>query len=115
MKNVVKIVASSVALISALGLGAVAANGSVKGSPADGPNQTTSSTATGSGDHPECYDARRLNEPSDFCYLTMGPWNSTKTSDEEVRSLMPIDRMLVAGKTTKEIQRYYPDYVPAAR
>lgn len=114
MKNLFKIVVASVALISALGLGTVAANGSVKDSPHDDPNHTTSSPAAGS-DHPECYDARRLNDPRDFCYLTMGPWNSTKPSDEEVRQLMPIDRMLAAGKSTKEIQRYYPGYVPGTK
>lgn len=57
----------------------------------------------------------RLHWTADFCFLTIGPWNSTKSSDEEVRSLMPIGRMPTAGKTTEEIQRYYPDYVPAAR
>jgi hypothetical protein len=114
MKIALKIAASSAVLISTLGLGAMAANGSPKDSPNDDLDQTTSSPAAGT-DHPECYDARKLHDPSDFCYLTVGPWNSTKSSDEEVRSLMPIDRMLAAGKTTEEIQRYYPDYVPAAR
>ncbi|MET4096977.1 hypothetical protein [Arthrobacter sp. UYCu712] len=113
MKNSLKIAASGAVLISMLGLGAVAANGSAKETPNDHPSRT-SSPAAGT-DHPECYDERKLHDPADFCYLTIGPWNSTKSSDEEVRSLMPIDRMLTAGKTTEEIQRYYPDYVPAAR
>lgn len=114
MKNASKIAASGAVLISMLGLGAMAANGSPTDSPHDDLDQTTSSSPTGS-DHPECYDERKLHDPSDFCYLTMGPWNSTKSPDEEVRSLMPVDRMLAAGKTTEEIQRYYPHYVPAAR
>ena len=114
MNNALKIAASSAVLISTLGLGAMAANGSANASPHEDLDQTTSSPATGT-DHPECYDERKLHDPSDYCYLTMGPWDSTKSSDEEVRNLMPIDRMLAAGKTTEEIQRYYPDYVPAAR
>jgi hypothetical protein len=113
MKNSLKIAASGAVLISMLGLGTVAANGSAKETPHDDPSRT-SSPAAGT-DHPECYDERKIHDPADFCYLTIGPWNSTKSSDEEVRSLMPIDRMLAAGKTTEEIQRYYPDYVPAAR
>lgn len=63
-------------------------------------------------DHPECYNAARLNDPNDFCYRTIGPWNSTSSSDEEVRALMPIERMLAAGKTTEEIRRYHPEYTP---
>jgi hypothetical protein len=112
MKNSLKIAASGAVLVSILGLGAVAANGSAKETPRDSPSRTSSPAA--GIDHPECYDERKLHDPADFCYLTIGPWNSTKSSDEEVRSLMPIDRMLAAGKTTEEIQRYYPGYVPAA-
>jgi hypothetical protein len=66
-------------------------------------------------DHPECYNTAKLNDPNDFCYRTMGPWNSTKSSDEEVRALMPIGRMLAAGKTTEEIRRYHPEYSPPTR
>ncbi|SDL26869.1 hypothetical protein SAMN04487916_107119 [Arthrobacter sp. ov407] len=66
-------------------------------------------------DHPECYNTAKLNDPNDFCYRTMGPWNSTRSSDEEVRALMPIERMLAAGKTTEEIRRYHPEYSPPAR
>ena len=79
----------------------LAANGSAKETPDDDPSRTSSSAAG--------------TDPADFCCLTIGPRNSTKSSDEEVRSLVPIDRRLAAGKTTDEIQRYYPDYVPAAR
>lgn len=66
-------------------------------------------------DHPECYNTARLNDPNDFCYRTMGPWNSTRSSDEGVRALMPIERMLAAGKTTEEIRRYHPEYSPPTR
>lgn len=113
MKNSLKTAASGAVLMSLLGLGAVAASASAKDSPHDSPSRS-SSPAAGT-DHPECYNERKLHDPADFCYLTIGPWNSTKSSDEEVRRLMPIDRMLTAGKTTEEIQSYHPHYVPAAR
>lgn len=60
-------------------------------------------------DHPECYNETKLNDPNDFCYKTIGPWNSTKSSDEEVRSLVSVEQMVAAGRTVDEIQRYYPD------
>lgn len=66
-------------------------------------------------DHPECYNETRLNDPNDFCYKTMGPWNSTKSSDEEVRSLVSVDRMVAAGMNVQEIQRYYPEYRPFSK
>lgn len=60
-------------------------------------------------DHPECYNETKLNDPNDFCYKTIGPWNSTKSSDEEVRSLVSVEQMVAAVRTVDEIQRYYPD------
>jgi len=96
-----------VALTPLLALGVSAAFGSSASGPAD--------TAAGGLDHPECYNETRLKDPNDFCYKTMGPWNSTKSSDEEVRSLVSIERMIESGRTVEEIQRYYPDYRPSSK
>lgn len=63
-------------------------------------------------DHDECYDGKKPNDPSDFCYQTIGPWNSTTSTDEEVRELVSIEQMVAIGATTAEIQRYYPRYRP---
>jgi len=79
------------------------------GSSASGVAEDTAADST----HPECYNEIRLNDPDDFCYKTIGPWNSTKSSDEEVRSLVSVEDMTAAGRTTEDIQRYYPDYNPA--
>ncbi|WP_416404766.1 hypothetical protein [Arthrobacter sp. LFS091] len=69
----------------------------------------------GEKSHPECYNATKLNDPNDFCYQTIGPWNSTRSSDEEVRSLMSLERMVEFGLKVEEIQRYYPDYSPSSK
>lgn len=79
------------------------------------PASTGHAGSSGGTEHPECYNTARLNDPNDFCYRTMGPWNSTRSSDEEVRALMPIERMIAAGKTTEEIRRYHPEYSPPTR
>ena len=92
-----------VALTPLLALGLSAAFGTSTSGPAD--------TAAGASAHSECYNEVRLNDPNDFCYRTMGAWNSTKSSDEEVRSMMSIERMVAARKTVQEIQRYYPEAV----
>jgi hypothetical protein len=65
--------------------------------------------------HPECYDAAKLNDPSDFCYQTMGPWNSTLATDDEVRRFVSVDAMARAGMSAAQIQRYYPAYSPATK
>ena len=101
MKNGIAVLA----LTPLLALGVSAAFGSSASVPAD--------TAAGGPDHPECYNETRLNDPNDFCYRTIGPWNSTKSSDEEVRAIMSVDRMVEAGKTVQEIRRYYPEYSPS--
>lgn len=41
------------------------------------------------------------------------PSNSVKLTNAEVRELMPIDRMVEAGKTVKEIRQYFPEKTPA--
>jgi hypothetical protein len=41
------------------------------------------------------------------------PSNSIRLTDAEVRELMPIDRMIAAGKTVKEIRQYFPEKTPA--
>lgn len=98
---------AAVALTPLLALGLSAAFGASKSGPAG--------TAVDASDHPECYNKARLNDPNDFCYRTMGPWNSTRSSDEEVRSMMSVERMVRAGKTVQEIQRYYPEYAPSTK
>lgn len=69
----------------------------------------------GDTSHPECYDAAKMNDPNDFCYQTIGPWNSRLLSDEEVRSVVSLDQMINAGHPTDQIQRYYPEYQPATK
>lgn len=69
----------------------------------------------GDTSHPECYDAAKMNDPNDFCYQTIGPWNSRLLSDEEVRSVVSLDQMISAGHPTDQIQRYYPEYQPATK
>lgn len=98
---------AAVALTPLLALGVSAAFGSSAAGPVD--------TASGGSDHPECYTETRLNDPNDFCYKTMGPWNSTKSSDEEVRAMVSVERMVESGRTLQEIQRYYPDYSPSSK
>ncbi|MFE4226946.1 hypothetical protein ACFRJ8_03540 [Arthrobacter sp. NPDC056886] len=98
---------AALALTPLLALGLSAAFGTSKAPPVD--------TAADASDHTECYNEARLNNPNDFCYRTMGAWNSTKSSDEEVRSMMSIERMVKAGKTVQEIQRYYPEYSPSTK
>lgn len=113
-----KAIAGSLALTVMLGLGAAAASGSAftgAGQEETGQVKPAASLpASNDPDHPECYDELRLADPNDFCYQTMGPWNSVRSSDDEVRSLMPVERMIAAGKTVSEIQRYYPHYTPKA-
>ncbi|AXJ08644.1 hypothetical protein CFN17_02645 [Arthrobacter sp. PM3] len=99
-----KICVAVLALTPLLALGVSTAFGSAASVPA--------ATSAGGPDHPECYNETRLNDPNDFCYRTIGPWNSIKSSDEEVRAIMSIDRMVEAGKTVQEIRRYYPEYSP---
>lgn len=107
MNKGMKSAIAGVALTPLLALGLSAAFGTSTSGPAD--------TAAGASDHPECYNQARLNDPDDFCYRTMGVWNSTKSSDEEVRSMMSIERMVAARKTVQEIQRYYPEYSPPTK
>jgi len=98
---------AALAITPLLALGVSAAFGSSASRAVD--------VASGESDHPECYNETRLNDPNDFCYKTMGPWNSTKSSDEEVRSLVSVERMVESGRTVEEIQRYYPDYSPSSK
>ncbi|WP_346958961.1 hypothetical protein [uncultured Arthrobacter sp.] len=114
-----KAIAGSLALTLMLGLGAAAASGSaLTGAAAQKETRqvqpASAQPVSNDPDHPECYDDTRLADPNDFCYQTIGPWNSVRSSDDEVRSLMPVERMIAAGKTVSEIQRYYPDYTPKA-
>jgi len=71
--------------------------------------------ATGDPSHPECYDAAKMNDPNDFCYQTIGPWNSRLLSDDEVRSTVSLEQMISAGYPSEEIRRFYPAYEPDAK
>jgi len=95
---------AAVALTPLLALGLSAAFGTSKSGPAG--------TAVDAPDHPECYNEARLNDPNDFCYRTMGPWNSTRSSDEEVRSMMSVERMVRAGKTRSRDPALLPGIRP---
>jgi hypothetical protein len=107
-----KVIGLSIGLAATLSVGAVAAYAS-----ADRPSKDNSPVVTSEvgSDHPECYDPAKLNDPNDFCFKTIGPWNSVRSSDDEVRALMPVERMVQAGRTVAEIRRYYPDYSPEGR
>lgn len=110
MATNIKLAGLGLGLAATLSLGAVAAYAS-----AESPSTTPAVTSQVGSDHPECYDQAKLADPTDFCFKTIGPWNSVHSSDNEVRSLMPVDRMVKAGKTTEEIRRYYPDYSPQGK
>ena len=71
--------------------------------------------ATGDPSHPECYDAAKMNDPNDFCYQTIGPWNSRLLSDDEFRSIVSLEQMISAGYPSDEIRRFYPAYEPDAK
>ncbi|WP_427017070.1 hypothetical protein ACQCSX_20660 [Pseudarthrobacter sp. P1] len=103
---------SAFAVASLLAVGGASAHAAM-----DHPAPAPAVSETGSGDpsHPECYDAAKLNDPSDFCYQTMGPWNSTLATFDEVRQHVSIETMVEMGRTTAQIQRYYPDYTPTAK
>ncbi|MGO4805180.1 hypothetical protein AB4089_08645 [Arthrobacter sp. 2MCAF15] len=107
MNKRTKIGIGAVSLTPLLALGLSAVFGSSTSSPVD--------TASGGLEHPECYNEARLSDPNDFCYRTMGPWNSTKSSDEEVRSMISVEQMIEAGRTVQEIRRYYPEYSPGTK
>lgn len=104
-----KLLGLAIGLAATLSLGAAAAYASAERSSKDDSPVVTSEVAS---DHPECYDPAKLNDPNDFCFKTIGPWNSVRSSDDEVRALMPVERMVQAGKTVEEIRRYYPTYSP---
>lgn len=69
----------------------------------------------GDTSHPECYDAAKMNDPNDFCYQTIGPWNSRLLTDDEVRSVVTLDQMISAGHPTDQIRRFYPEYQPTTK
>jgi hypothetical protein len=107
-----KLVGLSIGLAATLSLGAAAAYASAEHPSKDNSPAVTSEVGS---DHPECYDPAKLNDPNDFCFKTIGPWNSVRSSDDEVRALMPVKRMVKAGKTVEEIRRYYPEYSPQGK
>ena len=47
--------------------------------------------------------------------MNKGMKSGTKSSDEEVRNMMSVGRMVKAGKTVQEIQRYNPEYSPPTK
>ena len=104
-----KLLGLAIGLAATLSLGAAAAYASAERPSKDDSPVVTSEVGS---DHPECYDPAKLNDPNDFCFKTIGPWNSVRSSDDEVRALMPVERMVQAGKTVEEIRRYYPTYSP---
>ncbi|WP_426985752.1 hypothetical protein [Pseudarthrobacter sp. Y6] len=65
--------------------------------------------------HPECYDAAKMNDPNDYCYQTIGPWNSRLLSDDEVRSAVSLEQMISNGMPTDHILRYFPAYQPNSK
>lgn len=63
--------------------------------------------------HPECYDTAKMNDPNDFCYKTIGPWNSTLLTKDEVRAQISLESMIEADFPEDRIKELYPEYVPA--
>ena len=62
------------------------------------------------GEHPECYDPVKANDPADFCYQVIGPWNSRLLTNEEVAARFSSDEMAGNGLTPDEIRKYHPEY-----
>ncbi|WP_223995536.1 hypothetical protein [Arthrobacter sp. NicSoilB11] len=63
--------------------------------------------------HPECYDEAKANDPSDFCYKTIGEWNSKRLTADDVRSQFSSQEMAKNGMSPETIRQYYPEYTPA--
>jgi len=63
--------------------------------------------------HPECYDPAKANDPNDFCYKTIGEWNSRLLTADDVRSQFSSQEMAKNGMTADFIRQYYPEYTPA--
>jgi len=106
MKLVLGMVGAAVVLMG----GAVAGiQASTKAEPAAAPSSMADTS------HPECYDAAKMNDPNDFCYQTIGPWNSRLLTVDEVRTAVSLEQMISAGRPAEEIRRYYPEYQPTAK
>lgn len=63
--------------------------------------------------HPECYDEAKANDPNDFCYKTIGEWNSKLLTADDVRSQFSSQEMAKNGMSPDFIRQYYPEYTPA--
>lgn len=98
-----------------IGTAAVLMGGAFAGIQASTNTEQVAAPSMGDTSHPECYDAAKMNDPNDFCYQTIGPWNSTLSSAEEVRSLVSLEKMISVGMPTAHIQRYYPEYQPVTK
>lgn len=81
------------------------------GVPDKAPRAVSTSPQPALLDHPECHSARK-DDPKDDCYKSIGPWNSTKLSADQVRREIPLTEMVSAKIPAKDIQRYYPGYQP---
>ena len=110
MARNIKRIGLSIGVAATLSLGAVAAYAAA-GQPSKDNSPVVTTSEVGA-DHPECYDTAKINDPNDFCYQTIGPWNSRLLSDDEVRSVASLEQMISAGHPTDQIQRYYPEYTP---
>ena len=103
--------------LSVLGIAALVMVGGAGAHAAMGESTPPSNSGATQSDasHPECYDAQKLNDPNDYCYQTIGPWNSTLSNAEEVRSLVSLEKMVQTGMKAEEIRRYYPEYQPSPK
>ncbi|MFJ4208845.1 hypothetical protein ACIPY2_10335 [Paenarthrobacter sp. NPDC089675] len=54
-----------------------------------------------------------MNNPDDYCYRNIGPWNSTTASVSEVRAHVSLQSMIEQDMPASVIQKYYPEYSPA--
>ncbi|QHK20336.1 hypothetical protein GU243_12000 [Pseudarthrobacter psychrotolerans] len=102
--------------LSILGVAALVSLGSFAAHAAMGDSAPAKpEVVAGDPSHPECYDAAKMNDPNDFCYQTIGPWNSMLLSDDEVRSTVSMEQMIGAGYASEEIRRFYPAYESDAK
>ncbi len=110
MKKKLRIASITFALCGVTGLGIVGAQASAgywEVVPSAGPSDPDWL------DHPECYDSRRMNDPADYCYQNIGPWNSTSATVADVRAHVSLQSMIDHGTPLKDIRKYYPEYSPS--
>lgn len=102
-------------VLGMMGAAVVLAGGAFIGIPGSAKTeQAAAPVSKADTSHPECYEAAKMNDPNDYCYQIIGPWNSRLLSDDKVRSAVSLEQMISVGRPADEIRRYYPEYLPDA-